>query len=153
MEQLDISKTWSGLKVLHVLNYLLQCWCHAGPSMWKTELQPGFPSGILIVLIPPVKTSFDYKGKTLYRTQPPLQLAWVVTVHKSQGLTIPKIKLGLGKKEFVTGLTFVGLSRVRTLSDMILVGPLDYARVWNLGGCKLQEQIRDWNCRYTQQQI
>ena len=133
---------------------LVSCKTYAGPTMWKTEPRPGFPDGIPIVPIPCVKTSYDYKGKTVYRTQLPLWLAWAVTIHKSQGLTIPKIKLGLGKKEFATGLTFVGLSRVKALSDVMIVGPLvDYARVRNLGGRKLQERIRDWNRRYIQQQI
>jgi hypothetical protein len=34
-------------------------------------------------------------------------LAWAVTVHKSQGFMFGRIKHGLGKEEFSTGLTFV----------------------------------------------
>jgi hypothetical protein len=43
------------------------------------------------------------------------QLVWVVTNHKSLGLTLDRInlKLGLGKREFVMGLTFIGLSPSR----------------------------------------
>lgn len=43
------------------------------------------------------------------RTQFPLWLAWVVTAHKSQGLTLLRIRLGLGRKEFSCDLTFVAL--------------------------------------------
>jgi Helicase len=51
-----------------------------------------------------------------------------VTVHKSQGLTLHKIKLGLGK-EFSTGLTFVALSRVRTPDGIMIVDRLDFSTV------------------------
>ena len=49
------------------------------------------------------------------------RLAWAVTIHKSQGLTLEKIKLGLGKREISTGLTFVGLSRVKALDGIMIV--------------------------------
>ena len=39
-----------------------------------------------------------------------LQLAWAVTVHNSQGLTLGRINFGLRSREFSTGLTFVPLS-------------------------------------------
>jgi hypothetical protein len=38
------------------------------------------------------------------RTQLHLQLAWAVTVHKSQGLKLLRIRLCLGRKEFSSGL-------------------------------------------------
>ena len=44
-----------------------------------------------------------------------LRLAWAVTVHKSQGLTLSRIRIGLGKSEFCSGLTFVAFSRVKNL--------------------------------------
>jgi ATP-dependent exoDNAse (exonuclease V) alpha subunit len=87
--------------------------------------------------------------KSLAHIQIPLRLAWAVTVHKSQGLTLPKIKLGLGKKEFAAGLTFVGLSRVKALSDIMIVGQLDYSRVKNLSGKNLQHQLDDFSRRYS----
>jgi hypothetical protein len=102
------------------------------------EPRPDFPTGIPIVPVTPLKTTFELNGKTLSRTQLPLRLAWAVTVHKSQGLTLDKIKLGLGKKEFSTGLTFVALSRVRTADGIIIVDRLDFSRVQKLGGKHLQ---------------
>ena len=49
--------------------------------------------------------------------------------YKSQGLTLERIKLGLGKKEFCSGLTFVGLSRVKTLDSILLVDRVDFCNV------------------------
>ncbi|KAF8211423.1 hypothetical protein K438DRAFT_41139 [Mycena galopus ATCC 62051] len=48
--------------------------------------------------------------------QPPQTLQWAVTVHKSRGLTLQKVKLGLGKNGFPTDLTFIALSRVKRLT-------------------------------------
>src|SRR6266852_5431400 len=61
---------------------------------------------------------FCRTSRSMSRTQVSLRLAWAVTVHKSQGLILPKIRLGLGKREFSTGLTFVALSRVKALDDL-----------------------------------
>ncbi len=49
--------------------------------------------------------------------QLPLKLAWAVTIHKSQGLTLDKVVVDIGKKEFCAGLTFVAISRVRCIAD------------------------------------
>ena len=48
----------------------------------------------------------------------PLVLSWGMTVHKSQGLTLEKIDLFLEDKEYTPGLTFVGVSRVKSLHDI-----------------------------------
>ena len=46
-------------------------------------------------------------GKALTRTQLPLTLAWGITIHKSQGLTLEKVVVELGHADFSAGLSFV----------------------------------------------
>lgn len=64
--------------------------------------------------------------------QIPLCLAWTVRIHKLQGLTLQKVKLGLGKKEFSTGLIFIGLLHVKRLDVLLIVDSLDYSHSVNL---------------------
>jgi len=62
-------------------------------------------------------------------TQVPLRLAWAVTVHKSQGLSLDAARMDL-RKVFVPGQGYVALSRVCTLDGIFLDGMtnLAYAR-------------------------
>ena len=54
-------------------------------------------------------------------SQIPLRLAWAITVHKSQGMTLDSARINLSNA-FVEGMGYVALSRVRGFKDLILDG-------------------------------
>ena len=54
------------------------------------------------------------------RQQLPLKLAWALTIHKSQGLTLKKAWVDLGESENSLGVTYVALSRVKKLEDLVI---------------------------------
>ena len=52
----------------------------------------------------------DRAGKSITWSQLPLALAWAITIHKSQGLTLERATINFGNKNFAAGLSFVAIS-------------------------------------------
>ena len=54
-----------------------------------------------------------------------------MTIHKSQGLTLPKAWINIGRTEKTAGISHVGISRVRALSHCI-IEPMTFDRLKSL---------------------
>lgn len=70
----------------------------------------------------PMEWSLQDGGRALARIiQTPLRLAWAITVHKSQGMSLDAAHMDLSDC-FEYGQGYVALSRVRTLSGLTIAG-------------------------------
>lgn len=78
-------------------------------------------SGRKIIVEPDTWELKDGDVKRASLAQIPLRLAWAITVHKSQGMTLDAAKIDL-RRAFVEGMGYVALSRVKSLETLSLVG-------------------------------
>ena len=72
---------------------------HMKPHLWLSERFGDFGIGI---------------------KQIPLILAWAVSIHKSQGMTVDMAEIDVGRSIFECGQSYVALSRVRSLDGLYL---------------------------------
>ena len=96
------------------------------------------------VPITPIRRTWSNASVQCSRLQLPLKLAWAITFHKAQGLTLDKVVIDIGNKEFCSGLTFVACSRVRHLNDLLFVAPVSYQRFSNISNsARLRERLNE----------
>ena len=70
------------------------------------------------------RSSANLYNNKVTRKQFPLLLAWFLTVHKAQGLTLDKVIIEGVSKFFDYGQLYVALSRVRNSSDLRFTEPI-----------------------------
>ncbi len=95
------------------------------------------------VVAEPAEWSVEEYDKVAAKiTQIPLRLAWAVTVHKSQGMSLDAAAVDLSQA-FVEGQGYVALSRVRTLKGLLLLGWNEMALVVHPDVLEQDESFRD----------
>jgi ATP-dependent exoDNAse (exonuclease V) alpha subunit len=80
-----------------------------------------YTNGREVTMVPETWELRDGDKKRAGITQIPLRLAWAITVHKSQGMTLDSARIDL-RKAFVEGMGYVALSRVKSLDTLYLHG-------------------------------
>lgn len=116
---------------------------YSGPSIpdWP-DIEPSW------VPIVPVTARWENKaGTTLSRTQLPLITAWAITIHKSQGLTLLRAVIDLGSKDFSSGLSFVAISRVKTLQGLAFRASFPWTRLQRSSVTETMKMLHEDNIR------
>ena len=111
---------------------------YRGPSI--TDAQPS------CVPICPVTVSAHSVNGLHERQQVPLRLAYALTIHKSQGPTLSKAWIDLGKSERTSRVSYVAISRVKTLSSCV-IEPTTFERLTSLKSCSTLQYRLDEEAR------
>lgn len=75
-------------------------------------------SGINEVTVEKITTYFNLNGAPAQRTQFPLQNAFALTVHKTQGLTLPHATISLDEQMFANGQAYVAMSHAKSWQNL-----------------------------------
>ena len=130
----------TGIAATHIGGSTIHSWAGIGDLL--NDLDEGYVNGTLGKVIdfddsghPKIETKsghiivakmekwvFKERGEEVVRIeQIPLRLAWAMTVHKSQGMSLDSAIIDLGRA-FEFGQGYVTLSRVRSLDGLFLEG-------------------------------
>ena len=93
---------------------------------------------------------FEYKGVSSSHTQFPLWLAYAITVHKSQGLTLLQAVINLNQREHCLGLSYVAISQVKALTGLLFESPFDFDCFKGVNSIISNDQELDHSSRTAQ---
>ncbi len=123
-EELELRK---GARVMFIKNNYEKSYMNGSTGEITGFDESGFPlvklkNGNEVIAEPEDWSIQDDHGKTLASfKQVPLRLAWAITIHKSQGMTLDEAIIDLGKT-FEKGQGYVALSRLRNMESLYLEG-------------------------------
>ena len=104
----------------------------------------GAPPGVNCANVVPIfqSTREFVKGRSVCtRKQFPLTIAYAITVHKSQGMTVDRAVLDVSARDFQPGLSYVNVSRVKTLKECFSIHPLTLVRCDRLAEIRTKQEI------------
>ncbi|KAK5116807.1 hypothetical protein LTR85_009067 [Meristemomyces frigidus] len=96
---------------------------------------------------------FYAAGAMRHRTQFPVRLAYAITIHKAQAMTVPKVVLNFSQGRKDTALFYVAASRVRRLEDLMFEETFDFDRMTGSEGEGAVMRRQDWDRRAVQRLI
>ena len=116
----------AGASVMFTRNNFEHGYVNGTLGVVESFAQSGFPNirtrGGRLIEASPEEWRIDDRARTLAKiVQVPLRLAWAITVHKSQGMSLDSAVMDLSQA-FEYGQGYVALSRVRTLGGLYLSG-------------------------------
>lgn len=111
---------------------------HAYPSLPVVELHDG-----TLITAEPAEWTFEENGKVIASVkQIPLRLAWAITIHKSQGMTLDEAVVDLGNT-FETAQGYVALSRLRDITGLYLKSIRESALALNPLAIKADSRFKE----------
>ncbi|GBB91982.1 hypothetical protein RclHR1_19480001, partial [Rhizophagus clarus] len=86
----------------------------------ENRIEVVFPinSEINQIIVEKITAYFNMNGIPAQRTQFPLQNAFALTVHKTQGLTLPHATVSLDEQMFANGQAYVAMSRAKSWKNL-----------------------------------
>jgi ATP-dependent exoDNAse (exonuclease V) alpha subunit len=117
---------------------------YTGPAFF---LQPELSN---VVPIFQVTRDFLYGNVACTRKQFALIVAYSITVHKSQGMTLDKAVLDISQRDFAAGLSYVAVSRVKRLDGLMFDVAFDLEAILSASDKGIQARARDARRREAQ---